>query len=124
METTIPYELIQSFELEFGKKKTAEFIKFYDKVADSFDKKANDLALQKKLELKNELTNELATKADIALIKSDLALVENTLESQIKFVKKELDMKLNFLIVITLIALTLMNPVVAKLLSNWLKLGL
>jgi hypothetical protein len=131
METTIPYELIQSFELEFGKKKTAEFIKFYNKIADSFDKKANDLALQKKFELKDELTKELATKADlmlvkadILLVKADLQLVRTELDDKIDKVDMKLTMRLNLLIILTLIALTLMNPVVAKLISNWLKLGL
>jgi hypothetical protein len=164
MESTIPYELIQSFEIEFGKKKTGEFIKFYEKVVETFEEKANGLALQKKFELKDDLTKELATKADFLLVKAEMQLVkadlklvqtdlenridktridlenridktridlENRidktridLENRIDKVDMKLTMRLNLLIILTLIALTFMNPVVAKLLSNWLKLGL
>ena len=36
------------------------------------DKKSESLAQQKKLELKDELTKELATKADLILVKTEL----------------------------------------------------
>jgi len=36
------------------------------------DKKSENLAQQKKLELKDELTKELATKADLILVKTEL----------------------------------------------------
>jgi len=150
MEATLPYELVQSYESEFDKKKTGEFIKFYEKVVQSFDDKANELALQKKLELKDELTKELATKADLLLLRTDLeneiaktrieienkidktrieleSKIDKTridLENKIDKVDMKLTMRLNLLIILTIIALTLMNPVVTKLISNWLKLGL
>ena len=91
--------------------------------------------MQKKLELKDELTKELASKADllilrteleteIKLVRTDLDKVRIDLENKIDKVDMKLSMRLNFLIVLMIIALTLMNPVVAKIISNWLKLGL
>ncbi len=47
------------------------------------------------------------------------------LEGKIELVKtdiKRLDMKLNFLIILMIIALTLMNPVMAEIIKNLLKL--
>ena len=146
MVTTLPYEIIQHIESKLGKDDADEFIKFYNDTAKSFEQKANDLALQKKLELKDELTKELATKADVLLVKAEVLLVKAELESKIDKVSIDLEnkidkvsidleskidkvdmklsMRLNFLIVLMIIALTLMNPVVAKIISNWLKLGL
>jgi hypothetical protein len=51
------------------------------------EKKAESLALQKKLELKDELTKELATKEDIArlegMIKSETSRLEGMMKSEI-----------------------------------------
>ena len=142
MVTTLPYEIIQHIESKLGKDDADEFIKFYNDTAKSFEQKANDLALQKKLELKDELTKELATKADVLLVKAEVLLVKAELESKIDKVSIDLEskidkvsidlenkidkvnLKLNFLVILMIIALTLMNPVVAKIISNWLKLGL
>jgi hypothetical protein len=68
------------------------------------------IALQKKLEIKDELSKELASKADIALVRQEMQAIET-----------RLNLKLNFLIVLMIIALTLMNPVVAEIIKGWLK---
>jgi hypothetical protein len=51
------------------------------------EKKAESLAIQKKLELKDELTKELATKEDIArlegMIKSETSRLEGMMKSEI-----------------------------------------
>jgi transcriptional regulator with XRE-family HTH domain len=50
------------------------------------EKKAESLAIQKKLELKDELTKELATKEDIArlegMIKSEISRLEGMIKSE------------------------------------------
>lgn len=74
-------------------------------------KKADVVALQKKLEIKDELNKELASKAD-------LLLVEQKLEGKIE----RLNQKLNFMIVLMVLALTLMNPVMADIIKHFLKL--
>jgi multidrug resistance efflux pump len=58
---------------------------------------------------------ELSVKID--KVKSDLESQIRKLESQIQ----KTDMKLNFLIVLTIIAITLMNPVVAEIIKSLLK---
>jgi ribosome-associated translation inhibitor RaiA len=58
---------------------------------------------------------ELSAKID--KVKSDLESQIRKLESQIQ----KTDMKLNFLIVLTIIAITLMNPVVAEIIKSLLK---
>jgi hypothetical protein len=75
------------------------------------EKKADAVTLQKKLELKDELTKELVTKADLLVVKAEL-------EGKIA----RLDQKFNFMIVLMIIALTLMNPVVAEIIKRALKL--
>jgi hypothetical protein len=47
------------------------------------DKKIESLAQQKKLELKDELTKELATKADIDMVYQKLELLKTELEAKI-----------------------------------------
>jgi len=51
------------------------------------DKKSESLAQQKKLELKDELTKELATKADLEILKTEL-------EAKIEISHKELEAKI------------------------------
>ncbi|MFZ8862710.1 MAG: hypothetical protein ACO2PP_19705 [Thermocrinis sp.] len=61
------------------------------------EKRAEELALQKKLELRDELTKELASKADIQVLKTEIQAVraemqamEQRLEAKIEKVRLEL----------------------------------
>ena len=109
MAFTIPYELTQYFENKMGKEETREFVKFFENTAEAFEEKANGLAVQKKLELKDELTKELATKADIDILKADI----NMLDLKIEQSNKELKIYLKFLIVLMIIFIGFLNPVVS-----------
>ncbi|MBM2816527.1 MAG: hypothetical protein HW421_3289 [Ignavibacteria bacterium] len=138
MVTTLPYEITQYLEQKFGKEETKEFVKFFDKISENFEEKAVELAVQKKLELKDELTKELANKNDISLVKAEIGLVkaeitlvkaeianvESKLDLKIEQVRNELKLYLKFLIILMIIFIGFLNPVVTKLISNWLKLGL
>ena len=131
METALSLEFLHKVETKLGKDVAKDIIFLFDSTVKSLEEKTNELAVQKKLELKDELTKELATKADLALFKSDLALFKSDLQKEIIQVKAELsaridklEIKLNFLIILMIIFIGLMNPVVTKLISNWLKLGL
>lgn len=79
------------------------------------------------------LSKELATKADLATtearlegqmqtIRQEIQTVKVEFEGKIDRVKIELNTKLNFLIILMVIALTLMNPVVAEIIKRALKL--
>jgi len=115
MAQTITTELLQLLEDKLGRDEAKKVASAIEVGFEVIEKKAEAVALQKKLELKDELTKELATKAD-------LQMIELRLEAKIDKVKIELNTKLNFLIALMIIALTLMNPVMAEIIKNLLKL--
>ena len=55
------------------------------------EKRAEELALQKKLELRDELTKELASKADLLALKAEMQAMEAKLEAKIEKVRSELE---------------------------------
>jgi vacuolar-type H+-ATPase subunit I/STV1 len=138
---SIPVSLYEKLERKFGRDEALEIAKMIEDFFDEMDRKAGEIALQKKLELKDELTRELATKADLITARAELEgkieKVRAELEGEIKNVRTELegkiekvrielgaridrlDLKLNLLILLVVIVLTVMNPVVAELLKRW-----
>jgi hypothetical protein len=138
---SIPVSLYERLERKFGRDEALEIAKMIEDFFDEMDRKAGEIALQKKLELKDELTKELATKADLITARAELEgkieKVRAELEGEIKNVRTELegriekvrielgaridrlDLKLNLLILLVVIVLTVMNPVVAELLKRW-----
>jgi len=87
------------------------------------EKRAEELAIQKKLELKDELTKELASKADIQVLKAEIQAVraemqaiEQKLEAKIEKVRSELreeilrlDRKFTILFIILFFTVILVN---------------
>jgi hypothetical protein len=138
---SIPVSLYEKLEQKFGRDEALEIAKMIEDFFDEMDRKAGEIALQKKLELKDELTKELATKADLitarAELEGEIKNVRTELEGRIENVRTELeakienvriklesridrlDLKLNLLILLVVIVLTVMNPVVAELLKKW-----
>jgi hypothetical protein len=127
---SIPVSLYEKLERKFGRDEALEIAKMIEDFFDEMDRKAGEIALQKKLELKDELTRELATKADLitarAELEGEIKNVRTELEGKIEKVRIELgaridrlDLKLNLLILLVVIVLTVMNPVVAELLKKW-----
>jgi hypothetical protein len=127
---SIPVSLYEKLEQKFGREEALEIAKMIEDFFDEMDRKAGEIALQKKLELKDELTRELATKADLitarAELEGEIKNVRTELEGKIEKVRIELgaridrlDLKLNLLILLVVIVLTVMNPVVAELLKKW-----
>ena len=127
---SIPVSLYERLERKFGRDEALEIAKMIEDFFDEMDRKAGEIALQKKLELKDELTKELATKADLitarAELEGEIKNVRTELEGKIEKVRIELgaridrlDLKLNLLILLVVIVLTVMNPVVAELLKRW-----
>jgi len=64
---------------------------------ETLEKKVEELELQRKLELRDELTKELASKTDIQVLKTEIQAVrtemqamEQRLEAKIELVRKEL----------------------------------
>ena len=87
MAYVIDYELLEKLEQKVGKEEAKKIAQTIELIYNELDKKSENLARQKKLELKDELTKELATKADLVVLKTEL-------EAKIEISYKELEAKI------------------------------
>ena len=87
MAYVIDYELLEKLEQKVGKEEAKKIAQTIELIYNELDKKSESLAQQKKLELKDELTKELATKADLEILKTEL-------EAKIEISNKELEAKI------------------------------
>lgn len=87
---TVTFEVYKMLEKKLGEAEATEIVK-------AIDAAASDIALQKKLEVRDELVKELVSKAD-------LAATEARLEQKVERVENK--MKLYFVITIAIILLT------------------
>ncbi|MFZ8784827.1 hypothetical protein [Thermocrinis sp.] len=101
MARAIDLELLQLLEDKLGKEEARKVAKAIELGLEILEKRAEELAIQKKLELKDELTKELASKADIQVLKTEIQAVrtemqamEQRLEAKIELFRKELDGKI------------------------------
>jgi ABC-type phosphate transport system auxiliary subunit len=104
----INIELYQFLEERLGKEEARKVAEVIERSFEAIEKKAEEVALQKKLEIKDELTKELATKADIARlegkVKADIARLEGEIqtfkadfEGKISSLKADLEGKISVL---------------------------
>jgi hypothetical protein len=94
MAYVIDYELLEKLEQKVGKEEAKKIAQTIELIYNELDKKSEVLAQQKKLELKDELTKELATKADIDMVYQKLELLKTELEAKIEISHKELETKI------------------------------
>jgi len=130
MATTLPIEILYLLEEKIGKEEAKKVSSAIVLSLDTIEIKANDTALQKKLELKDELTKELATKADLNLVRSEILQVKTELRAEIQQVKAELnnkasksdilnlEWKMKLYFVILLCAIFLTNPKALELIAK------
>jgi len=116
-------EVYEVLEKRFGKDEAKEIVKTLDIALKAVDKKAEAtmesirdkadfLITQKKFELKDELTKELATKVDIARLEGEIQTVRQeiqTVRQEIKTAKVELDRKFTIMFLILLFAIVFIN---------------
>jgi hypothetical protein len=88
--------LYQRLEEKLGKKGATEIIDILDEGLDLVKKTAESLCLQKKLEVKDELSKELASKGD-------LKATEAALTGDIKSMKAE--MRISFIVLLCVVVL-------------------
>jgi hypothetical protein len=90
----INIELYQFLEERLGKEEARKVAEVIERRFEAIEKKAEEVALQKKLEIKDELTKELATKADIVRlegeIKADIARLEGKVKADIARLEGEI----------------------------------
>jgi uncharacterized protein involved in exopolysaccharide biosynthesis len=123
MAKAIDLELLQLLEDKLGKETARKVAQAIELGLEVLEKRAEELAIQKKLELKDELTKELASKADIQVLKTEIQTVraemqamEQRLEAKIERVRLELkeeifklDRKFTILFIILFFTLILVN---------------
>jgi hypothetical protein len=87
MGNVIKVETLQFFEDRLGKEEGRKVAEVLERAYEEMEKKAESLAIQKKLELKDELTKELATKEDIArlegMIQNEASRLEGLIQSEV-----------------------------------------
>lgn len=94
MARAIDLELLQLLEDKLGKEEARKVAQAIELGLEVLEKRAEELAIQKKLELRDELTKELASKADLQALRAEMQAMEQKLEAKIELVKKELDGKI------------------------------
>jgi len=123
MARAINLELLQLLEDKLGKETARKVAQAIELGLEVLEKRAEELAILKKLELRDELTKELASKADIQVLKAEIQTVraemqamEQRLEAKIEKVKLELkeeifklDRKFTILFIILFFTLILFN---------------
>ncbi len=95
MPSVINVETLQFFEDRLGKEEGRKVAEVLERAYEEMEKKAEALSIQRKLELKDELTKELATKEDIARLEgkmeSEIARLEGKLEREITRLEGKLE---------------------------------
>ena len=79
MHQSIPLETYKTLEKEFGQAIAEKVTALLDYSFSQADKKIEQIAIHKKL----ELSKELASKADLNLLRSEMALIEQRLDKKI-----------------------------------------
>jgi len=90
MARAIDLELLQLLEDKLGKETARKVAQAIELGLEVMEKRAEELAIQKKLELRDELTKELASKADLLALKAEMQAMEAKIEAKIEKVRSEL----------------------------------
>jgi len=116
MARAIDLELLQLLEDKLGKETARKVAQAIEIGLEILEKRAEELAIQKKLELRDELTKELASKADIQVLKTEIQTVraemqamEARLEAKIEREILKLDRKFTIMFIILFFTLILFN---------------
>jgi hypothetical protein len=113
MANVIDFELLEKLEEKVGKEEAKKIAQTIELIYNELDKKSESLANQKKLELKDELTKELATKADLILVKTEL-------EAKIEKEVLKLDKKFTIMFLILAFLIIFINKDAVELLIKLL----
>jgi predicted nucleic acid-binding Zn-ribbon protein len=83
-------EFYQQIEAQHGKDIATSIASLYASTADAIEERALEVADHKKVELREELRSELASKADLALTKAELQGEMKELRGEIKALREEM----------------------------------
>ena len=93
----INIELYQFLEERLGREEAKKVVEVIEKSFEAIEKRAEEVALQKKLEIKDELTKELATKADIVRLEGELQSFKSDIEGKISNLRTDIEGKISVL---------------------------
>jgi hypothetical protein len=116
MAQTLNIELLQLLEDKLGKEEGRKVAEAIEIGLGLIEKKAEAVALQKKLELRDELTKELASKADLLAVEARLeGKIEvvrqemQTIRQEMQTIKTELDRKFTIIFIILFFTVIFLN---------------
>jgi hypothetical protein len=129
MALILSSEAYDRLELKFGKEGAKEIVNVLDASLQAVDKKvdkaleglkdkADFLITQKKFELKDELTKELATKSDIVRLEGEIMRIREEMKTN----KIELDRKFTIMFLILLFTTIFLNQNALKFIAELLGL--
>jgi phenylalanyl-tRNA synthetase alpha subunit len=90
MARAIDLELLQLLEDKLGKETARKVAQAIELGLEVMEKRAEELAILKKLELKDELTKELASKADIQVLKTEIQAVRAETQADLQALRAEM----------------------------------
>jgi len=120
MAYVIDYELLEKLEQKVGKEEAKKIAQTIELIYNELDKKSESLAQQIKLELKDELTKELATKADIDIVYQKLELLKTELEAKIEKEVLKLDRKFTIMFIVLAFLIIFINKDAVELIIKLL----
>jgi ABC-type phosphate transport system auxiliary subunit len=109
MAQTINIELLQLLEDKLGKEEGRKVAEAIEIGLEVIEKKAEAVALQKKLEHRDELTKELASKADLLAVEAKLEGKIDTVRQEMQTIKTELDRKFTIMFIILFFTVIFLN---------------
>jgi hypothetical protein len=109
MARAINLELLLLLEDKLGKEEARKVAQAIELGLEILEKRAEELAIQKKLELKDELTKELASKADLQALRAEMQAMEARLEAKIEREILKLDRKFTIWFIVLFFTLILVN---------------
>jgi len=86
----IPIELYNKIEESVGKEKAVEIAKIIEDTINHLDERVVEETKKRKIELRDELRKELATKEDILLVRQEMETIRQELNGKIESLKQEL----------------------------------
>jgi len=87
----IPIELYNKIEESVGKEKAVEIAKIIEDTINRLDERVVEETKKRKIELRDELRKELATKEDILLVRQEIETVRQELNGKIETVRQEIE---------------------------------
>jgi len=94
MAVNIPIDLYNKIEQSVGKEKAIEVAKLVEDTINYIDERVLEETKKRKIELREDLRKELATKEDILLVRQELETVRQELNGKIDSVREELNGKI------------------------------